>query len=101
LTSAIPWLNAQACISRAPRHASLGHLLYLIVEQNRPSTNLMVSALVTYLDANDAGTGFYAFANELGLLPRDAPSQVKFEFWVGQVQALYEHYSSRSLRTSP
>ncbi len=27
----------------------------------------MISALVTYLDANDAGTGFYAFAQELGL----------------------------------
>jgi hypothetical protein len=36
----------------------MGHLLYLIVERNRPSTGLMISALVTYLGANDAGTGF-------------------------------------------
>jgi hypothetical protein len=41
---------------RADERAAMGHLLYLIVERNRPATNLMISALVTYLDANDAGT---------------------------------------------
>src|SRR5580692_11204871 len=53
--------------SRADERAAMGHLLYLIVEQNRPSTGLMISALVTYLDANDAGGGFYAYAQDLGL----------------------------------
>jgi hypothetical protein len=43
---------------RADERAAMGHLLYLIVERNRPSTGLMISALVTYLGANDAGTGF-------------------------------------------
>lgn len=43
----------------------MGHLPYLIVEWNRQSTGLMISALVTYLVANDAGTDFYAFAQEL------------------------------------
>jgi hypothetical protein len=57
---------------RADERAAMGHLLYLIVERNRPTTKLMTSALVTYLDANDAGTGFYAFAQELGMLPRNA-----------------------------
>ena len=43
--------------TRADERAAMGHLLYLIVDRNRPATNLMISALVTYLDANDAGTG--------------------------------------------
>ena len=41
--------------SRADERAAMGHLLYLIVELNRPETRLMISALVSYLDANDAG----------------------------------------------
>jgi hypothetical protein len=81
---------------RADERAAMGHLLYLIVMQNRPATNLMISALVTYLDANDAGTGFYTFAQELGLLPRNASADAKFEFWVRQVRALHEYYSPRS-----
>jgi hypothetical protein len=81
---------------RADERAAMGHLLYLIVERNRPSTGLMISALVTYLDANDAGTGFYAFAQELGLLPRNVSASVKLDFWVGQVSALHQYYSRRS-----
>jgi hypothetical protein len=81
---------------RADERAAMGHLLYLIVERNRPSTGLLISALVTYLDANDAGTGFYAFAQELGLLSRKASAQAKLDFWVGQVSALHQYYSRRS-----
>jgi hypothetical protein len=79
--------------SRADERAAMGHLLYLIVEQNRPTTGLMISALVTYLDANDAGTGFYAFAQDLGLLSRKATAQERLDFWVGQVKKLHEFYS--------
>jgi hypothetical protein len=61
---------------------------------------LPISALVTYLDANDAGTRFYAFAQELGELPRNASAQARLEFWVGQVNALYQHYSPRSQHES-
>ena len=85
---------------RPDERAAMGHLLYLIVERNRPTTKLMISALVTYLDANDAGTGFYAFAQDLGELPRNASAQTKMEFWVGQVQKLYQHYSPRSAQGS-
>jgi hypothetical protein len=42
--------------SRQDERAAMGHLLGLIVERNRPSSRLMISALVTYLDSNDAGT---------------------------------------------
>jgi hypothetical protein len=58
--------------SRADERAAMGHLLYVIVELNRPETGLMISALVSYLDANDAGSGFYGYAQDLGMLQRNA-----------------------------
>jgi hypothetical protein len=73
---------------------AVGHVLGLmVVERNRPVTGLMISALVIYLDGNDAGSGFYKFAQDLGELPPGAlSSRVKEEFWVGQVKALHERY---------
>ena len=71
----------------------MGHLLYLIVESSRPATNLMISALVSYLDANDAGGGFYTYAQDLGLLARKASQEEKLAFWIGQVNALHTYYS--------
>lgn len=79
--------------SRADERAAMGHLLYLIVELNRPATNLMISALVSYLGGNDAGSGFYAYAQELGLLPRNASAEQRLDFWVSQVQAIHDYYS--------
>lgn len=78
---------------RQDERAAMGHLLGLIVARNRPATKLMISSLVTYLDANDAGPGFYALAQQLGELPRGAPAGAKWEFWVGQVKAVHEYYS--------
>src|ERR1700735_2346033 len=80
--------------SRADERAAMGHLLYLIVERNRPTTGLMISALVSYLDANDAGSGFYAYAQDLGLLQRNASAMQKLEFWSRQVKALHEYYAA-------
>lgn len=80
--------------SRADERAAMGHLLYLIVELNRPETGLMISALVSYLDANDAGSGFYAYAQDLGMLQRNASAMRKLEFWSGQVKGLYEYYAA-------
>src|SRR5689334_19118309 len=66
----------------------MGHLLGLIVaERNRPVTGLMISALVIYLDGNDAGTGFYKLAQDLGELPPGTLSaHVKEQFWVSQLK---------------
>jgi hypothetical protein len=80
--------------SRADERAAMGHLLYLIVELNRPTTGLMISALVSYLGANDAGSGFYAYAQDLGLLQRNASAMQKLEFWSMQVKELYEYYAA-------
>ncbi|CAM3780921.1 hypothetical protein [Nocardiopsis rhodophaea] len=73
--------------------AAVGDLLATIVERELPKTGLMLSALVRYLDRNDAGTGFYKFAEELGLLERGASSLKKEEFWFKQVNELHGHYA--------
>lgn len=71
---------------------AMGHLLGLIVqERNRPVTGLMISALVIYLDGNDAGTGFYKLAQDLGELPPGSLSAaVKDKFWTEQVSQLFK-----------
>lgn len=78
---------------REDERAAMGHLLGLIVERNYPTTNLMISALVRYLDANDAGPGFYALAIRMQLLGRNPSKSAKMDFWVGQVKAAYRYYS--------
>ncbi|MCI4041940.1 hypothetical protein [Streptomyces sp. TRM75563] len=72
----------------------MGHLLGLIVERDQefaPSDPpVMLSALVNYLGANDAGSGFYQLAKGLRLLSMSASADEKFEFWITQVKRLYE-----------
>jgi hypothetical protein len=79
--------------SQADR-AAMGHLLGLIVkEQNRPETGLMISALVIYLDGNDAGSGFYKLAQDLGeLSPGSLSPNVKETFWIKQLNSIYTYY---------
>jgi hypothetical protein len=77
---------------RADERAAMGYLLGLIVERNRPTTELMISALVHYLDQNDAGPGFYLLAQRLGYLPPKPSATAKGEFWIGQVNALHDYY---------
>jgi hypothetical protein len=78
----------------AAERAAMGHLLGLIVvERNRPVTGLMISALVIYLDGNDAGSGFYKLAQDLGELPPGALSpRAKEQFWIRQAKALHAYY---------
>jgi hypothetical protein len=78
---------------RADERAAMGHLLWRAVELNRPRTGLMISALVIYLGENDAGTGFYGLAEELGLLRRGASQDEKEAFCVEQLNGLYRYYS--------
>src|SRR6266545_3723998 len=74
---------------RADERAAMGHLLGLIVDRIYPDTRLMISALVQYLDANDAGPGFYTYAKQLGLLAQGASRQQQWEFWIEHVAALH------------
>ncbi|MFJ8696973.1 hypothetical protein [Streptomyces roseolilacinus] len=77
--------------------AALGHLLGLIVlddQRRRPCAGegdpLMLSAVVRYLNANDAGPGFYKLAQELGFLRRGASPDEKLAFWSRQVTLVYQ-----------
>lgn len=79
--------------TRADERAAMGHLLYLVVMRTWPTSKLMLSALVLYLNSNDPGTGFYSLAQELELLPARASARQKEEFWVTQVKELQKHYS--------
>ncbi|MFD9207782.1 hypothetical protein ACFVZM_16090 [Streptomyces sioyaensis] len=83
---------------RPNERAAMGHLLGQIVsrdhEHNPATPRLMLSALVHYLGANDAGSGFYELAKQLGLLSPKASKAAKEEFWIGQINALYDRYSA-------
>ncbi|MFH8609373.1 hypothetical protein ACH4D5_18030 [Streptomyces sp. NPDC018029] len=83
---------------RADQRAAMGHLLGLIVERDQevaPSDPpLMLSALVNYLGANDAGSGFYQLAKELRLLPQSASADEKLDFWATQVKQLFERHGA-------
>jgi hypothetical protein len=76
--------------------AGLGHALGLIVEADRQQTGteLMISALVNYLDSNNPGPGFFRFARELGLLRMTTTEDDELVFWQGQVKDLYARYAS-------
>ena len=79
---------------RQDERAAMGHLLGLIVERNYPTTKLMISALVIYLDENDAGSGFYGLAQQLqGLLRPGANKDEKLDFWQDQVKKLHTFYT--------
>ncbi|MFE4797647.1 hypothetical protein ACFRFL_21685 [Streptomyces sp. NPDC056708] len=84
---------------RADERAAMGELLGRIVVQDQeiaPSDPpVMLSALVNYLGANDAGPGFYQLAKDLQLLPMSASSDEKFEFWIKQVKRLYKRHGAR------
>jgi hypothetical protein len=79
--------------SRQDERTAMGHLLGLVVQENYPETHLLISALVHYLDSNDAGPGFYVLAQDYGLLPRRASADAKWTFWVGQVSAVHDFYA--------
>jgi hypothetical protein len=72
---------------------ALGALLETIGERNRPQTDVMITALVNYLDQNDAGPGFYAYAQRIGFLRNGATADERLEFWASQVRAVHDHYA--------
>jgi len=73
--------------------AAMGALLEEIGERDRPKSGVMITALVNYLDENDAGPGFYTYAQRVGLLRKGANAGERLDFWAGQVGAVHAHYS--------
>ena len=73
--------------------AAIGELLGQISEDAIAETGgLLISALVQYLDANDAGPGFYALARSKGLQVPTTTDDRQL-FWASQVEALHKHYA--------
>jgi hypothetical protein len=72
--------------------AALGHLLGQIVRRNHPETGVIISALVKYLNENDAGPGFYDMAVHYGKLPK-RPRSEGYLFWASEVNRVYDYYA--------
>jgi hypothetical protein len=75
----------------ADRYA-MGALLEAIGERTRAKTGVMISALVHYLNKNDAGAGFYRYARQIGFLRSGATTDEKLAFWSSQVDAVHAYY---------
>ncbi len=77
--------------------AAVGYLLGRIVDHNYSRTGLMLSALVRYIDANEAGPGFYQLAQQMNLLDKNASRSDKYDFWIVQVTRLHAQYGGASV----
>lgn len=85
---------------RDDERAAMGYLLGLIVDETYSETGVMLSALVQYLNENDAGPGFFELAQRLGLLGPGANANQKLAFWSRQVADLHAYYRRSSRRRS-
>jgi hypothetical protein len=71
--------------------SAMGELLGLISERSFQQAQLLISVLVQYLNANDAGPGFYQLAQRKKLLRPHASQDEKLIFWVRHVQAVHAY----------
>ena len=80
--------------------AAIGELLGQISDDSLTETGgLLISALVQYLDTNDAGPGFYTLARNRGLaVPNNADGRQVF--WATHVGALHKRYAPTRPRRS-
>jgi hypothetical protein len=72
--------------------AAMGYLLGRISDHEFSRTGVLISAIVSYLGANDAGPGFYKLAQDKGLLPRGQSCGRQWEFWVAHVAEVFAAY---------
>ncbi len=73
--------------------AAMGALLGEVARRQLAEVGALVSAIVLYLNENDAGTGFYRLASDLKLLGPKPSADQKLVFWTSQVKATYDYYS--------
>lgn len=78
--------------------SAVGMVLGDAVRRSIGDTGVMLSAIVVYIDRNDAGPGFYKFATQLGLLPSTATSDDKIAFWSQQVNAVHQQHARPARR---
>lgn len=72
--------------------AAIGSILGEVALRSLVSDGFMLSAIVIYLNENDAGDGFYRLAAQEGLIPTGASKDAKDRFWTSQMNAAYARY---------
>lgn len=72
---------------------AVGAILGDVSRRTVVDSNVMLSAIVAYIDRNDAGPGFYKLAMALGLLANTATADDKLEFWTVQVGRVHDRYA--------
>src|SRR5262245_4085660 len=72
---------------------AVGAVLGDVVKRTIGDTGVMLSAIVAYIDRNDAGPGFYNLAVQLGLLSNVATADDKLMFWSSQVGKIHNLYA--------
>jgi hypothetical protein len=70
------------------RHA-MGELFGQLSDRSFSQTRLLISVLVQYLNANDAGPGFYDLAQRKNLLQPHPSKDDKLVFWVRHLQDVH------------
>jgi hypothetical protein len=72
------------------RHA-MGELLGQLSDRSFSQSRLLISVLVQYINANDAGPGFYDLAQRKNLLRPHPSKDDKLIFWVRHLQDVHAH----------
>jgi hypothetical protein len=76
-----------------PQDAALGGLLAEIAHQSRSLTAVILPAILLSTERGQPGAGFFAYAEEVGLLPRRAKQDMKLVFWAGELKAVFAAYA--------
>jgi hypothetical protein len=71
---------------------AIGELLGQLSEQSFARAGLLISVLVQYLNANDAGPGFYELAQRKKLLRPRASQDDKLIFWGGHIKVVCAYH---------
>lgn len=75
--------------------AALGGLLADIARRSRAEKQVILPAVLVSAESGQPGGGFFAYAQEVGLLPKKAGQDDKFMFWAGQVKAVFAAYARK------
>ena len=73
--------------------AAVGDLLGTIAVKLLPDIGALISSLVQYIDANDAGSGFYRLAADQDMLTPKPTADQRMIFWVSQVNKVHQRFS--------
>lgn len=75
--------------------AALGGLLADIARRSRAEKQVILPAVLVSAESGQPGGGFFAYAQEAGLLPKKAKQDERFMFWAGHVKAVFAAYSRK------